>query len=1429
MQYTTFMDTCTNGARTRHEMMVSQACVGVMSLWKLRVGVEAYYLAQVASGLDEYYTGSGESAGVWLGGGVAGLGLSGTVDAGDLRAVLAGLAPGTGLTPNGTRLVAHAKRVPGFDLTFAVPKSVSVVYALGDALVQAAVVDACEAAVAEALSWLEREACFVRRGTNNRKMADDPAGFGTRRMIADGFIAAEFRHRTSRAGDPHLHWHVLVANMARGIDGRWTALDGTAVYAAKRTVGVLFQTVMRRELSTRLGISWGPVHNDSAEVAGVPGRVLREFSQRSEQIAEWMDAHGLSGQPAKDAALLETRTTKHAVADFTVVEAEWRHRADALGWGTTDLDTLLTSTGRDVVDVDGERWTVDDRVWGSGGSTVTTRAVTFDEWVDRLLTTRVTEKSGTCTRFDLTQAIAVALPAGSTITLVEATVNRALATPAVVQVGDHQIEQGNVVAPGRVVPDDRALRYTSRSLLAIEQRLLTQLAAGTLTGTGVLDPCAVEMAIVASTLGDDQAAAIRVLTTAGDRVAVMVGRAGTGKTHTLGTLRTLYETAGWDVIGLAPSARAARELQDGAGIVSTTIARHLVEQREITATTVVVIDEAAMAGTRDIAALVDQATRHGAKIVLVGDHHQLPEVSAGGAFRAALATLETRVVELTVNRRQTQLWEQAALDQLRHGDVATAFAAYLAHDRVIIADNPNDLHNIVLTDWATTRTLGSTLLLAGTRAEAQQLNREARLMLAATGELDLTDQIEIAGRAFAVGDQVVLGHNNPHQHLTSGETFAVDNGMRGTITDLSADHITIRITSGEHVVLDREYLDNGWVDYGYAVTIHKAKGITCDHVLVVGPAGLYREGAYVALSRARHTARLYATTTQITGIEERHGHGIPLPAELDTNPQTELLTRLQRSAVKNLVTIDDPNAARIADLATTTPAVELLRLARHAASAEHGCGAVNPHGLRIALDAAIIARTHLDVGRRVRAVDRDNIGHAHAINDTAGNCTIRFQSVDGRTAIRTIDWERLVVIDNPEPVTLTPDAVANLEHRVVIVVGAEREWAAALADHGLQPGDADLYRRAVRTASDHAARRLQAAPPEWLTAMLGERPATPAPAAVWEDATTRIAHHRLHHNTPDTEPGIGARPADTSSAREWQHLMLRLLQDRVWLAGQPASSAEPPRSATPSELLERHSDLQQLLATAPDDQRRFIDRIINSALAPTQMHDYLTSVANGQQARRDWIIANWPHIIELEQVTQLITTRQTELHWPTVQPDPVRTVLDHLRRYAPDVPEREDRSLADLARLEIDRDPVTRLKARRQNLQQLSQHNLIPTEHEALHLELVTISSEIRAARRAQAAQQAFNRYDSNPIDDARTTRIATLAHDTLTTQPAWVIDHVRHLHDHGRLASTDTAQLATRLITAAAHLDIHRQLPPAWPAPPAHAIDVVPPGIELG
>src|SRR4029077_21079789 len=171
--------------------------------------------------------------------------------------------------------------------------------------------------------------------------------------------------------------------------------------------------------------------------------------------------------------------------------------------------------------------------------------------------------------------------------------------------------------------------------------------------------------------------------------------------------------------------------------------------------------------------------------------------------------------------------------------------------------------------------------------------------------------------------------------------------------------------------IDRDYLDHGWVDHAYAVTIHKAQGVTCDRVLVVGPAGLYREGAYVALSRARHSAQLYATTQQATDVEQ-HRQGIRLPTEAEPDPEQELIDRLNVTAAKNLVTVDDPQAHVVAELVATSSVPQLLGRARYAHHVEATCGMDDPAAERLAYEAAVATREHVAVGRRVRAVDRDN-------------------------------------------------------------------------------------------------------------------------------------------------------------------------------------------------------------------------------------------------------------------------------------------------------------------------------------------------------------------------------------------------------------------------------------------------------------------------
>jgi conjugative relaxase-like TrwC/TraI family protein len=279
----------------------------VLSIAKLRVGQEAYQLSGVAQSLDDYYTGAGEATGQWAGIGAERLGLTGEVTADDLRAVLAGMAPGTGgLTPDGSTIRTHARRVPGFDLTFKAPKSVSVLYAVTDDIrVQGAIIEAGEHAAQQALAWLEREAIHVRRGSGNAQLLNDMAARDPeaaeaarlRTVPANGVVAAMFRHRTSRAGDPLLHWHTLVANMAEGPDGRWTALHGTDMYRAARAAGEVFQTVLRDELGERLGVQWRPGRH-VPEIAGIPQGLLDQFSKRSKEIEDWL-AH--TGTPA-DAA-----------------------------------------------------------------------------------------------------------------------------------------------------------------------------------------------------------------------------------------------------------------------------------------------------------------------------------------------------------------------------------------------------------------------------------------------------------------------------------------------------------------------------------------------------------------------------------------------------------------------------------------------------------------------------------------------------------------------------------------------------------------------------------------------------------------------------------------------------------------------------------------------------------------------------------------------------------------------------------------------------------------------------------------------------------------------------------------------------------------------------------------------------------------------
>ncbi len=291
----------------------------MVSLGKLTAGHAEYYEREVAGGAEDYYAMRGEAAGEWLGSGAEALGLEGIASGGQLRALLEGRDPATG-----EMLRSRAVRVTGWDVTYSPPKSVSVLHAAGDPRIAAETLAAHRTAVRAAVGCLESEACWTRRGAG-----------GATRLVGEGFVAVEYVHRVSRAGDAQLHSHVVMANATRA-DGRWSTLDGRALYAHLKTASALYHAELRAEMTRRLGVQWEPVAPGklAAEIRGVPRAVLRDQSRRRQEIVARMEERGESSPRAAQAAALDTRKAKDYDVDRGDVAVELRTRiAEGVGTG----------------------------------------------------------------------------------------------------------------------------------------------------------------------------------------------------------------------------------------------------------------------------------------------------------------------------------------------------------------------------------------------------------------------------------------------------------------------------------------------------------------------------------------------------------------------------------------------------------------------------------------------------------------------------------------------------------------------------------------------------------------------------------------------------------------------------------------------------------------------------------------------------------------------------------------------------------------------------------------------------------------------------------------------------------------------------------------------------------------------------------------
>ena len=915
----------------------------MLSIGKLGAGHHAYYERSVAAGAEDYYSGYGEAWGTYLGNGSANLGLEGYVEEGDLKHLFGGTHPASGETwiqrrqhdtkpprirmPDG-RVIEGKKPIPtaAFDLTFSAPKSVSVLFGLTEGVVQRDVRDAHDTAVRAAFDYLERTACITRRGAG-----------GSQHLRGEGFVAAAFLHRVSRAGDPQLHTHVLVANAAKA-DGRYTALHGALLYREAKTASFLYQAMLRSELTRRLGVEWAiDPESPHPEIVGIDRGVRELFSKRAEEIHDELERTGNSGHRAATAAALETRAAKTA----TIVEGQrmierWLDELDQHG---IDAPNVLDAIGR---------------VPALAPLLSDTQPIIRDVSRSAFAPTGLTAKQTTFHRRDIIQLACQSAPQGASVSQLERLADAILdhAQRDIVQLRNMTTPaptQDAMRADGRALTDQRdTTAYTTRELFNAELAIIDIAHQRAHERAAVVKQREVERILAQRSeqrrLSDEQHRMVTQLTTSGAGVEVVVGLAGAGKTFSLDAAHDTWRDAGIEVRGTATALTAAKTLEAETRIPSETVAmlRAWHAHAEETGDTrklddaipkhgVLIVDEAGMTETRDLAFLAHLTAERETKLVLVGDHHQLPEIGAGGAFRHLVHNVDDdRVTQLTTNRRQLEAWERDALGELRAGSVEHAVATYASQDRIITDSIPEQLRDQLAAEWLDARQRGrDTAMIAYTNADVNALNQTARRLLDERGHLG-RERVTFAGREWAVGDELIATRNRRQLGIT--------NGTRGRVTRVSRTGLDIQTRDGQTIHVPSDYLTRGDATHAYATTGHKTQGMTINgEAFVLATDHVSREWLYVTMSRATDQSRIYIDTLDRdpdTGhtrtIEQRRDAAILDVYDLALRSQAQTLARDHGRAV-------DPDRLDRNDLRRALQRDDVLReLLRDPHVREHG-------------------------------------------------------------------------------------------------------------------------------------------------------------------------------------------------------------------------------------------------------------------------------------------------------------------------------------------------------------------------------------------------------------------------------------------------------------------------------------------------------------
>ncbi len=771
-------------------------------------------------------------------------------------------------------------KVAAFDLTLSAPKSVSLLYAFGKEEVRRRVIEAHREAVDEAISYLEQRSSHTRL-VERRRGSDGVSHMETRSVATEGFVAAAFDHYTSRAQDPQLHTHVVAINRVWA-EGSWRALDSQQAYAHAKAGGTVYEGKLREGLTRRLGVSWGPVTNGIADIAGFSPELIRHFSARRTEIEAAVERHlarhgGVASRRMTQAFTLETRQAKihskvqplhvrrmrhYGVA--TSVESHWHQKAIDSRSDVISLVEQVVSWPRQGLRPDQAQ--LEHAAPSIVESVVRKQAVFAERDLISQVATLFPEGATAQELTDAAQLVLAASQASGDVITVIPEARDKISLPPGIHLASSELRQVAGNSPGLTTSSQwlrpRALlgepRFTSQAQLAREALVLG--AVSTISPVAV-DGAALEGAIGAHDLVAEQAAALRHLARLEGRLVLVVGPGGSGKTHAMGAYAEAVKDSGSLVIGVATSATAAARLgQTFDGSWSGTIAmlRHHLEtsRQSLPTMTVLLVDEASMVSSYDLAWLVKTTEVCDGKLVLIGDPRQLPSVDSGGLFHRLVAQGDQVIDELAeVNQRQQLDLDRENLTRFRYGKVSEAVHHYAEAGRLYLGKSESATKSAMVHAWwqdVEVHGLARVRMLASRHDEVEMLNQLARVEMSHAGLLTGPVLTNRGGVDFQAGDRVVVRDNwYSHSDLRNGQT--------GTIAAVDPVNGTVRFLRDldrQLIDLPKPYVDRE-VDYAYAQTIHTAQGQTFEVTHLYADLGVKAEHGYTALSRARGETHLW--------------------------------------------------------------------------------------------------------------------------------------------------------------------------------------------------------------------------------------------------------------------------------------------------------------------------------------------------------------------------------------------------------------------------------------------------------------------------------------------------------------------------------------------------------------------------------------------